>query len=360
MTGPAISTACPPALGRVGAPRPWTARGNRSVPPLGSGSRSASWGWSANCYGASRPTGSNEPHRGGPNTEFPTPPADGDQRASDGSPALSPLLAHRDWAFSCSIRSISNSVQRAPSPHTQRPNTTSFAGRLATSHGFTSANGSSSSAIGPGAHALAIADPVDCRNDPLHPSSVPGGRGPFRAIRRRPRAGRVEPPESTPAVCCRIREDMPDRGQMAWERPQLIVMQKMTKEGRAHRGPPPDDLVEPGRRAHAVPGRRRGRKPQRSRRDPRLPAPVQGEGAPIIRYRRPARLTPLAPPALAGGASAVAEKSCGASTSTSRSSHAGRCAVRRAGGGVGEQRAGDLRPTGSIRPVGGPVTRAGW
>ena len=47
MTGPAISTACPPAPGRVGNPRPWTARGNRFVPPLGGRFRSANSGWFA-------------------------------------------------------------------------------------------------------------------------------------------------------------------------------------------------------------------------------------------------------------------------------------------------------------------------
>ena len=62
-------------LGESGAPPPWTARGNRSVPRLGGGSRSASSGRSGpSCYSARQPAGPNIPDRGSPNTEFPTPP----------------------------------------------------------------------------------------------------------------------------------------------------------------------------------------------------------------------------------------------------------------------------------------------
>ena len=70
MTVRAISTACPPALGRVGAPRPCAARGNRSVPWPGSASRSAGSGrFGPSCCSASHPTGPNKPDQGSPNTD---------------------------------------------------------------------------------------------------------------------------------------------------------------------------------------------------------------------------------------------------------------------------------------------------
>ena len=77
MTGPAISTACPPALGRVRGPAPVDSPWKSLRAPARGESRSASSGRSApSCYSAGHPTGPNKHHRGSPNTEFLTPPTD--------------------------------------------------------------------------------------------------------------------------------------------------------------------------------------------------------------------------------------------------------------------------------------------
>ena len=75
VTGPAISTACPPALGRVRGPAPVDSPWKSLRAPARGESRSASSGRSApSCYSAGHPTGPNKHHRGSPNTEFLTPP----------------------------------------------------------------------------------------------------------------------------------------------------------------------------------------------------------------------------------------------------------------------------------------------
>ena len=76
VTGPAISTACPPALGRVRGPAPvdspWK---SLPAPPLGGRFRSANSGrYGPSCYSAGHPIGPNKYDRGSPNTEFLTPP----------------------------------------------------------------------------------------------------------------------------------------------------------------------------------------------------------------------------------------------------------------------------------------------
>ena len=68
---PAISTACPPALGQSQGPR---ARGNRSVLPFGGGFRSANSGRPRpSCYNANHLIGPNKSEPSGTNMEFLTP-----------------------------------------------------------------------------------------------------------------------------------------------------------------------------------------------------------------------------------------------------------------------------------------------
>ena len=75
MTGPAISTACPPALGRDWGPAPVDSPWKSLRAPRGRCNRSASSRRSGpNCYSPSQHSGPNTSHHRRPNTEFLTLP----------------------------------------------------------------------------------------------------------------------------------------------------------------------------------------------------------------------------------------------------------------------------------------------